>query len=148
MSYSYQKQHPETKTREDNEFEDWYESDSQRELNQIFSGQGQIVDSVKVLSEKLDEVVGRQERTLSLLSNVQSTMAVVGSMGSAQGQPHGNNFLLIIYMHLLILSVYFNIAQMPQGSAGMGRQDVDLLINNQNGIINSVREVRYYFYFL
>lgn len=27
----------------------------------------------------------------------------------------------------------------------MGRQDVDVLINNQNGIINSVREVRYYF---
>ncbi|XP_001943100.1 protein ERGIC-53 [Acyrthosiphon pisum] len=117
----YHKQHPETKTREDNEFEDWYETDSQRELNQIFSGQSQIVDSVKVLSQKLDEVVGRQERTLSLLSNVQSTMAVVGSMGGAQGQPH---------------------VQIPQGNAGMGRQDVDLLINNQNGIISSVREVR------
>ncbi|KAL4154289.1 hypothetical protein QTP88_002111 [Uroleucon formosanum] len=117
----YHKQHPETKTREDNEFEDWYETDSQRELNQIFSGQSQIVDSVKILSQKLDEVVGRQERTLSLLSNVQSTMAVVGSMGGAQGQPH---------------------VQMPQGNTGMGRQDVDLLINNQNGIISSVREVR------
>jgi len=74
-------------------------------------------------------------------------MAVVGSMGSAQGQPHGNNFLLIIYMHILIFSVYCNVVQMPQGNAGMGRQDVDLLINNQNGIINSVREVRYYLNF-
>jgi len=101
---------------------------------------------VKVLSQKLDEVVGRQERTLSLLSNVQSTMAVIGSMGGAQGQPHGNKFfaLLTIYMHLLIFFVY-SIVQIPQGSAGMGRQDVDLLINNQNGIISSVREVRYYF---
>jgi len=36
---------------------------------------------------------------------------------------------------------------MPQinTGAGMGRQDVDLLINNQNGIISSVREVRYNF---
>jgi len=102
---SYHKQHPETKTREDNEFEDWYETDSQRELNQIFSGQSQIVDSVKVLSQKLDEVVGRQERTLSLLSNVQSTMAVLGSLGGAQGQP-GNNFLIAIYINILIFSIY------------------------------------------
>jgi len=105
---SYQKHHPETKTREDNEFEDWYETDSQRELNQIFSGQSQIVDSVKVLSQKLDEVVGRQERTLSLLSNVQSTMAVLGSMG-AQGQPNGKNFLLAIYMDLFIFFCVFLI---------------------------------------
>lgn len=97
------------------------------------------------MSQKLDEVVGRQERTLSLLSNVQSTMAVVGSMGSAQGQPHGKNFLLTIKMNLFKFSVYYNVVQVPQGNAGMGRQDVDLLINNQNGIISSVREVRYYF---
>lgn len=117
----YQKQHPETKTREDNEFEDWYESDSQRELHQIFSGQSQIVDSVKVLSQKLDEVVGRQERTLSLLSTVQSTMAVAGAMGGIQGQPN---------------------VQMPQMNAGILRQDVESLINTQNSIIASIREVR------
>lgn len=104
---SYHKQHPETKTKEDSEFEDWYETDSQRELNQIFSGQSQIVDSVKVLSQKLDEVVGRQERTLSLLSNVQSTMAVIGSLGGVQGQPNGNNLVVVaIYTNLLIFSVY------------------------------------------
>lgn len=94
--FSYQKQHPETKTREDSEFEDWYETDSQRELNQIFSGQSQIVDSVKVLSQKLDEVVGRQERTLSLLSNVQSTLAVTGAMNNVQGHPHGSNFIYLL----------------------------------------------------
>lgn len=95
LLYSYQKQHPESKTREDSEFEEWYESDSQRELHQIFSGQSQIVDSVKVLSQKLDEVVGRQERTLSLLSNVQSTIAITSSMGG-QGIPNGNNSWLIV----------------------------------------------------
>jgi mannose-binding lectin 1 len=99
--YSYKTKHPENKPREDSEFEDWYETDSQRELHQIFSGQSQIVDSVKVLSQKLDEVVGRQERTLGLLSNVQSTLSVVGTLGGTQGQPNGNIvFLLIIYLYL------------------------------------------------
>lgn len=56
---------------------------------------------MKVLSQKLDEVVGRQERTLSLLSNVQSTLSVVGTLGSPQGQPNGNKiFLLIVYSYL------------------------------------------------
>lgn len=91
--YSYHKQHPESKTKEDTEFEDWFETDSQRELHQIFSGQSQIVDSVKVVSQKLDEVVGRQERTLSLLSSVQSTIAVAGAMGGGvpPGQPNGKH---------------------------------------------------------
>lgn len=83
--YSFQKQHQENK-KDVSEFEDWYETDNQRELFQIFSGQSQIVDSVKTISQKLDEVVGRQERSLSLLSNVQSSLAVIGSInGNTQG---------------------------------------------------------------
>lgn len=79
---------------EENEFDDWFETDSQRELNQIFSGQSAIVDSVKVLSQKLDEVVGRQERTLSLLSTVQSSLALAGTMG---GQPpNGKTFHCLV----------------------------------------------------
>ncbi|XP_050527708.1 protein ERGIC-53 [Daktulosphaira vitifoliae] len=120
----YQKQHPETKVKhEENEFDDWFETDSQRELNQIFSGQSAIVDSVKVLSQKLDEVVGRQERTLSLLSTVQSSLALAGTMVGQQPN-----------------------AQVPQMqmNTGIMRQDVESLINTQNNIINSIREVRNY----
>lgn len=95
--FSYQKQHPESKTKDESEFEDWYETDNQRELHQIFSGQSQIVDSVRVLSQKLDEVVGRQERTLGLLSNIQSTVTVSGAMGGvAQGQPNGNRIINLL----------------------------------------------------
>lgn len=106
MFYSYQKQHPETKTRDESEFEDWYETDNQRELHQIFSGQSQIVDSVKVFGQKLDEVVGRQERTLGLLSNIQSTLSVSGAMGGGvpQGQQNGDR---IIYY--LCTTKYFYI---------------------------------------
>lgn len=40
----------------ENEFEDWFESDGQRELRQIFQGQGQIHDTLRELNKKVDEV--------------------------------------------------------------------------------------------
>lgn len=62
---------------------------------------------MKILSDKLDEVVGRQERTLSLLSTVQSTIAVSGAMSGNSGQPpNGNSSLLIGFMCLLIYYIY------------------------------------------
>lgn len=62
-------------------------------MHQIFSGQSQIVDSVKVLSQKLDEVVGRQERALSLLSTVHSTIAVAGAVNGLGQPPNGRIFI-------------------------------------------------------
>lgn len=38
------------------EFDDWFESDGQRELRQIFQGQGQIHDILRDLNKKVDEV--------------------------------------------------------------------------------------------
>lgn len=86
MFISYRKEHPEAKETKDPdaEFEEWYESDNQRELRQIFAGQSQMFELVRVLSQKLDEVVGRQERTLSMLSTIQSSGASVPHI-AAQG---------------------------------------------------------------
>jgi len=63
--------------------EEWFETDSQRELGQIFSGQSKMFDSLREIQKKLDEIVGRQERSLGLLSAVQTnqgqqTAPVVG----------------------------------------------------------------------
>lgn len=52
--------------------EEWFETDSQRELGQIFSGQSKMFDSLREIQKKLDEIVGRQERSLGLLSAVQT----------------------------------------------------------------------------
>lgn len=39
---------------------------------------------------------------------------------------------------------YYFIVQIPhQMNAGMARQDIESLINTQNSIISSVREIRY-----
>lgn len=66
--FSRCREHPdETKSEED----EWYETDNQRELRQIFSGQSQMFDALRELNKKLDEIVGRQERSLSLISQIQ-----------------------------------------------------------------------------
>lgn len=101
--------------------EDWYESDSQRELRQIFQGQNHISQLINVLSSKLDEVVGRQERTLSLISQ-QAGAITHGQVPPSGGQaaPQAGGFIDTIRRH-----------------------EVDAVFNNQNQLLNSVREIRY-----
>lgn len=116
----YRKEHPEALTKDaESEFEEWYESDSQRELRQIFSGQSQMFEHVKVLSQKLDEVIGRQERTLSLLSSIQSGGVAVPPAAQVPGGQ-------------------------PQIVDSIRRHEVDTVINNQNALLMLAREIRGY----
>ncbi|KAB7496119.1 Protein ERGIC-53 [Armadillidium nasatum] len=78
----YIAQHPDAARKE----EELYETSEQRELRQIFEGQGQIYDFIKQLNVKLDEVIGRQERTLSLVSGGQ---IAVGQGGTQVPPPSG-----------------------------------------------------------
>lgn len=70
-----------------------------------------MTDVLRDLSKKMDEVIGRQERTMGLLS--------------VQGGPSGG-------------------VQVPGGATGgeFRRQDLDTMIQNQNVLVNSLREVR------
>ncbi|KAI5643645.1 legume-like lectin family domain-containing protein [Phthorimaea operculella] len=52
----YRKEHPDEVRDKDGEFDDWFESDGQRELRQIFQGQGQIHQVLKELNQKVDEL--------------------------------------------------------------------------------------------
>ncbi|XP_063984599.1 protein ERGIC-53 [Diachasmimorpha longicaudata] len=108
----YKKEHP-----DDNklDFDDFFETDSQRELRQIFAGQSQMFEGLRELNRKLDEVVGRQERTLSLISQVQ-----MGGVQVAGGQPGAP----------------------PQLIDTIRRQEVDAVLSNQNIIMNTAREIK------
>ena len=64
-----------------------FEEQGARELKQIFEGQNYIGKTVNDLHRKLDEVIGRQERTLSQLSIMSQTGSV-----QVQGQPHQQVF--------------------------------------------------------
>ncbi|XP_030752265.1 protein ERGIC-53 [Sitophilus oryzae] len=114
----YRKDHPNEK---EPDLEDWFESDNQRELRQIFQGQNQIYEVMKELNRKLDEVVGKQERTIGLIT--QQTGAVGSNIPPAQGQ-----------------------SSPPAQASGfvdtIRRHEVDAMFNNQNQMVNSIRELR------
>nr|XP_023020150.1 protein ERGIC-53 [Leptinotarsa decemlineata] len=109
----YRKEHPDEK---EPDLDDWYESDSQRELRQIFQGQNQIYEVIKELNRKLDEVVGRQERTMSLISQQ-------GGVPQGGGAPQ--------------------VGQVGGGYVDtIKRHEVDAVFTNQNVIINLSKELR------
>ncbi|CAG2176588.1 unnamed protein product [Oppiella nova] len=116
----YLKAHPEEAKRlqhEGNAPEDEYDFGT-RELQQIFEGQSQVFEAVKHLNRKLDEIVGRQERVLSMLSAVQSGAAPVQA------------------------------GQQPQYAAGgapqlpLNRHEVEALLGNQREVVQTSRELK------
>lgn len=74
-----------------------------------------MFDVLRELNRKLDEVVGRQERTLSLIAQVQ-----VGGVQMAGGQPGAPAQLIDT----------------------IRRQEVDAVLSNQNIILNTAREIK------
>lgn len=94
--------------------DEWFETDNQRELRQIFQGQNNIFQVVRELNAKLDEIVGRQERTMSLISQTAGGVAPPAVPGQAP-PPIGDT---------------------------IRRHEVDAVFNNQKQIINSLGEIR------
>ena len=69
--YRYRQSNPDAPRPDGENPEEWFETDSQRELNQIFAGQSKMFDVLRDIQRKMDEIVGRQERTLGLIGTVQ-----------------------------------------------------------------------------
>ena len=123
--------------------EDWFESESQRELGQIFSGQSKMFDALRDIQRKMDEIVGRQERTLGLISTIQSNPGKI---------------IILFFYHLTNTNVYFDFCfyypvGMPQqpGSGGgpvpvidtIRRHEVDSVLANQREIVGAAREIKW-----
>lgn len=116
----YKKEHPEEKK---DEFDDWFETDNQRELRQIFQAQSQMTDVMKDLSRKMDEVIGRQERTMGLLSTNAQAGVQQPQIQHQQGVPQ-------------------HPGAVPQFGSEVRRQDIDIIIQNQNTFISTVRDIK------
>jgi len=71
---AWAKQNPEAaKKLRDDEWEEFFEDDNTRELKQIFQGQSAMSDVLRELHRKMDEIIGRQERSLSVLTAIQNS---------------------------------------------------------------------------
>ncbi|KAF4528690.1 hypothetical protein B566_EDAN015502 [Ephemera danica] len=121
----YRREHPE-EGREDGE--DWYETDQQRELRQIFTGQSQMFSELRDMGRKLSEIIGRQEAQSSTFHQLQNSitagMVQVGVPAGVPGQPP------------------------PPPVAGVhppiARHEVDNIINTQRDLINTAKELKAY----
>ena len=113
----FRKDHPDEAKRKDLEYnpDEAYESHQQRELQQIFQGQSQMFEILRGLHRKIDEVIGRQERSLSLLTAVQTGGVPVG-----QGVPPS------------------------QGGGSIGRHEVEALLGGQREMVQSSRDIKAY----
>lgn len=77
MTFRYRQAHPdEADTGKMENPEEWFETDNQRELGQIFAGQSKMFDALRDIQRKMDDLVGRQERTLSLMSAIQTNQGL------------------------------------------------------------------------
>lgn len=115
----YRKEHPDAK--KDKDAEDWFESDNQRELRQIFQGQSQMYEVMRNLNRKLDEIIGRQERTLSVVSMMQSGVAVPqGQVPPGAPVPPG---------------------QVPTMGEGIRKYEFDAMYNNVVQVMTSINQI-------
>lgn len=102
--------------------EDFFESDNQRELRQIWQAQSSMTEALRDLSRKMDEVIGRQERTLGLLS-------VSGSQGGGGGVPPQ-------------AQPQIGGQLPPAGGDTIRRHEVDAMMNNNNYLVQVSKELR------
>ncbi|XP_028177939.1 protein ERGIC-53 isoform X3 [Ostrinia furnacalis] len=115
----YRKDHPDEMKDKESEFDDWFESDGQREFRQIWQGVMALQDALRDVNKKVDEVIGKQTNSLSLLSAVYSHTQGQPIQPAAPGQPP---------------------AQMP--SLPIGRHDWDGLVANNQIMINTIAELK------
>ncbi|XP_072173780.1 protein ERGIC-53-like [Diadema setosum] len=109
----FRQQHPDKVRDEYEDTDSFFEDDFTRELKLILNAQNSLMTQVKMLGNKLDEIVGRQERTLSLISS---------------GQPHGGGSAP---------------QQVTGSAAPvMQRHEVDSILNTQRELQQSVRDIR------
>ena len=83
------KEHPDAAKKMEMEEDEWmdgiFEDDNIRELKQIFQGQSSMNEVMRDLHRKMDEIIGRQERALSVLTNIQNSGVRGGGGAPVQG---------------------------------------------------------------
>lgn len=118
----YFKDHPEEakkfKEHEESNADHEYESLGEKELQQIFDAQSHMYETLKNLNRKLDEILGRQERTLSVIGSLGMGQVAAGGQVQHQGQVP------------------------PAGGLPIARHEVEALLGAQREVLQSSRDIR------
>jgi mannose-binding lectin 1 len=117
----YIKEHPDAAPSKKDD-DDWFEEEQIRELRQIFQGQSETRLLIQSLSRKLDEIVGRQETTLSLVNNIQLQQGGGQALGTGGGAP----------------------PPAAPGTPGIQRNEVETILAASRELIGSTREIKNY----
>merc|ERR1719461_429396 len=111
------KDNPEAaKKLKEEEWDDFFEDDNTRELKNIYQGQSAMNEVLRDLHRKMDEIIGRQERSLSVLTAIQNT----GGRGSAPVQGGGG---------------------MPAIDT-IRRDEVNAVLANQKELVGAARDIK------
>lgn len=116
------KEHPDAakKLEEEDEWMDGiFEDDNIRELKQIFQGQSSMNEVMRDLHRKMDEIIGRQERALSVLTNIQNSGGRSSGGGGAPVQG----------------------GAMPAIDT-IRRDEVNAVLSNQRELVSAARDIK------
>jgi len=116
------KEHPDAAKRLEEE-DEWmdgiFEDDNIRELKQIFQGQSSMNEVMRDLHRKMDEIIGRQERALSMLTSIQNNG--VRTTGGAAPQVQGGAVPAIDTIR---------------------RDEVNAVLANQRELVSAARDIK------
>lgn len=114
----FQEQHPDRAREQYENAENAFENQADRELRMIFEGQNMIHHTLREMSKRFDELMGRQELVLSKVTQMSSGVGVP----AASGQQGGGG--------------------QPMMIDTIKRHEVERVLNSQNEIVQEARQIR------
>jgi mannose-binding lectin 1 len=118
----WRKEHPDEAkdVKDDDVWADLFMDDATKELKQIFEGQSAMGETVKALHSKMDQIIGRQEQALSMLTQVQNMR------GGAPPPP---------------AQVQGGVPQLPPIDT-INRDEVNAVLANQRELVSAARDIK------
>lgn len=113
------------------EWDSWF-SEQDKELQQIFQGQSEMKNHLLELTRKMDDIIRRQERTMSMIGVINEF----------------HNFILLLFAKWHNTSIQGGQVAPSSGSGGgpvvdtIRRDEVNAVLANQREIVSASRDIK------
>jgi len=130
------KEHPDqVKEKDDWDMEGFFEDDSTRELKQIFQGQASMNEVLRDLHRKMDEIIGRQDRSLSVLTAIQNSGGAVATGGGGGGSSGGGGLPIDTIRRDEVTAVLANQREMVSAA-----RDIKNFVTDIHGKVGNIQQ--------